>query len=450
MDALPLPPRPNLDQYRKRAKGLVAAAGAGQADAVRTWAEGWLTALTRSLGLTRSPGYQALLKQAVGKLVDRTNTQIAAASRRFGLADAQHLIAGVHGFENWAAFAQHVEAPFKGDSRGREFEAAVDAIVSGDLETLRGLVGARPQMVHEHSTREHHATLLHYVAANGVENYRQRTPPNAVEVARFLLDAGAKVDGLADTYNGNHWQTTMNLLVSSAHPAGAGLMTALVEILLDYGAAINGLADDESPLLTALDFGYIDAAETLARRGARVDAVTTAAALGRLDLVCAFVLDANTLATGVPLVAPPWVKLGAERRPLDRTATAHIAFALAWACKFQRREVATFLLDAGVGADATDGYGMTALHWAAANGLVDLIPRLLSLGAPLEVENIWGGTVLDSTAYFAELQPVTGVNYPAVLELIANAGADLRVLEGYPPESRVVAEFMRKRRRTSG
>jgi hypothetical protein len=450
MDALPLPPRPNLNQYKKRAKELVAAAHAGHGEAIDAWAERWLTALTRSLGLTKSPGYEALLKRAIGVLVDRTNKTIAAAPGRLGLADAQHLIAGVHGFENWAAFGRHLEAPFKRDSRGREFEAAVDAVVSGDLETLRGLVGARPQIVHEHSTRAHHATLLHYVAANGVENYRQRTPPNAVEVARCLLDAGARVDGLADTYGHDHWQTTMNLLVSSAHPAGAGLMTALVEVLLDYGAAVNGLQDDESPLLTALDFGYIDAAETLVRRGARLDNVPSAAALGRLDLVRAFVVDANTLAAGVPLVAPAWVKVGKDRRPLERTPTAHLAFALAWACKFQRREVASFLLDAGVSPTAKDGYNMTALHWAAANGLMDLISRLLSLGAPLEVENIWGGTVLDSTAYFAESQPVTGVDYPAVLEMLATAGAELRVLDGYPVESRVVAEFLRRRRRTIG
>src|SRR5579864_8336773 len=348
MDTLPLPPRPNLDQYRKRAKDLVAAARSGQAGAVRAWADDWLTALTKALALTESPGYGALLRHATDVLVDRTNKQIAAASHRFDLADAQHLIAGVHGFENWAGFARHVEAPFKGDSRGREFEAAVDAVVCGDLETLRRLVAARREIIHQHSTREHHATLLHYVAANGVENYRQRTPPNAVEVARFLLDAGASVDALADTYNRNHWQTTMNLLVSSAHPAGAGLMPALVEVLLDHGAAINGLHDDESPVLTALDFGYLDAAETLVQRGARVDNVPTAAALGRLDLVRAFVVDANTLAADVPLVAPAWVKIGKERLPLEQAPTAHIAFALAWACKFRRREVAAFLLDAGV------------------------------------------------------------------------------------------------------
>jgi hypothetical protein len=34
---------------------------------------------------------------------------------------------------------------------------------------------------------------LHYVAANGVEGYRQKTPKNAVKVAEILLNAGAEV-----------------------------------------------------------------------------------------------------------------------------------------------------------------------------------------------------------------------------------------------------------------
>jgi len=40
--------------------------------------------------------------------------------------------------------------------------------------------------------REHGATLLLYVGANLVEGYRQKSPPNAVEVARVLLEAALK------------------------------------------------------------------------------------------------------------------------------------------------------------------------------------------------------------------------------------------------------------------
>ena len=44
---------------------------------------------------------------------------------------------------------------------------------------------------------------------------------------------------------------------------------------------------------------------------------------------------------------------------------------------------------------------MTALHWAAANGNVSLVQYLIARGAPLEATNEYGGTVLDSTLWFA-------------------------------------------------
>src|SRR5258708_7198052 len=53
------------------------------------------------------------------------------------------------------------------------FEAAVDAIVAGAIAALQQLLRADPNLIHATSTREHGATLLHYVAANGVEEYRQ-------------------------------------------------------------------------------------------------------------------------------------------------------------------------------------------------------------------------------------------------------------------------------------
>ena len=82
------------------------------------------------------------------------------------------------------------------------FEAAADAIVSGAVAALERLLHDDPELVRARSTREHRATLLHYVSANGVENYRQKTPANAVEVAKLLLDAGAEVDAAADMYGG--------------------------------------------------------------------------------------------------------------------------------------------------------------------------------------------------------------------------------------------------------
>src|SRR5207249_10703266 len=125
-------------------------------------------------------------------------------------------------------------------------------------------------------------SLLHYVAANGVEGGRQKTPTNAVEIAKILLEAGAEVDALADMYDVKC--TTMSMLVSSCHPAKAGVQVALAETLLDYGAASKGPGSAwQSGLLTALTFGYVETAEALAKRGAPLADIAAVAGLGRLE-----------------------------------------------------------------------------------------------------------------------------------------------------------------------
>jgi ankyrin repeat protein len=418
MDALPLPPSPSLEQYRKRAKALVTAAKSTDPSAVRAWARAWLESLAKSLGEEPTPFVRDSIERAVAHIEKRVGDRRDGKSKPFGLADAQYLIAEAHGFDTWAAFTHHVEEAEGKRARTDDFELAADAVVTGDLATLQALVRGNPALIQARSRRVHHVTLLHYVAANGVEDFRQKTPKNAVAIARFLLEAGAEVDAAADTYDGGHWQTTMNLLVSSAHPAGAGLMSELVDVLIDFGSTVNGVRGDESPIMTALDFGYGDAAETLARRGANIDNVVTAAALGRLDLVQRFVIDRQTVAQGVPLIAPAWRNLPSDPR-------THIELALAWACKFGRAEVAEFLLDLGVDPASKDGYDMTALHWAAPNGMTTVVRRLLALGAPLEAKNRWDGTVLSSTIHFAVHMPVKGVDYPAVIETLIAAGADV-------------------------
>jgi hypothetical protein len=428
MDTLPLPPRPDLEQYRKRAKSLVAAANSGDPDAIRQWATEWLTSLTRLLGVEITP----FVKGSFDRAVEGLAKEVASRRERgvFALADAQHVVAQAHSYENWAEFAREVEG-LRSDSGKVDFERAADAVVNGDLEKLDELLRESTGLVREHSARKHHATLLHYVAANGVEDFRQKTPPNAIEIATRLLAAGSEVDALADTYGADTYQTTLNLLVSSTHPAEAGLQSKLVEVLLDHGAAIDGLAKDSSPILTALAFAYRDAADTLARRGAAINHVVVAAAVGRLDLVKDWVVDPSTLSKEHgPYVGPYWVHIPDDAR-------GQIELALVWACKFGRVEVAKWLLDVGVDPAARDQDQMTALHWASGHGIMELIEILLGRGVPLEVRNTWGGTVVDSTTWFAANLPSPGVDYARVIERLLEAGADVN--EIYPPLSGIPA-----------
>lgn len=62
------------------------------------------------------------------------------------------------------------------------FEGCADAIVGGDAAALESLLRADPELLRTRSRRPHRATLLHYVAANGVEEERQKTPANAISL----------------------------------------------------------------------------------------------------------------------------------------------------------------------------------------------------------------------------------------------------------------------------
>jgi hypothetical protein len=439
MDTLPLPPCPDLAQYKKRAKELVKAANSRDPAAVQQWANGWVNALARARNVDDSDFVRDSIARAVRALEERVASAMRAPNARFTIADAQFLIANAHSFATWADLARHIDPTVRTHESAGTFEAAADAVVTGDIETLTELLDEYPDLVHQHSERVHHATLLHYVAANGVEDWRQKTPPNAVAIARLLLERGAAVDALADTYGRDHWQTTMNLLVSSTHPADAGLQAALVDVLADYGAAVDGVKRDSSPILTALDFGYEDAAQALVRRGARVDNVVTAAASGRLDLIKRFVIDPDTLADGVPLIAPAWHHVPDDPKK-------HIELALGWACRFRQNDVANYLLDLGVDKASEGSHRMTALHWAAANGDTQLVARLLALGAPLEAENAWGGTVLNSTLHFAQYIPVEGADYPDIIERLLAAGADVSVVDPEPTGIAAIDEIIARYR----
>jgi hypothetical protein len=213
--------------------------------------------------------------------VSRSADEILAAE--LDEETARLAMARDHRFPDWDAACEHAGEPV--DLR---FEAAADAIQWGELEALRVLLDDLPELVGMRSPFPHHATLLHHVAANGVEVERQlQSPPNAVQIMRLLLERGADADAVCTIY-GEH-DTTMGLLVSSCVPAAAGVQGALVEELCAHGARVNGLDDDGVPLRTAITFGYTEATEALARCGARVDNLVFAAGLGDLDAVRGFV-----------------------------------------------------------------------------------------------------------------------------------------------------------------
>jgi len=149
------------------------------------------------------------------------------------------------------------------------FEAAVEAIIAGDLTKLSELLAANPNLVEARSDKTHRATLLHYVPANGVEDERQRTPGNAVDIAKILLDAGSDID--ATFLDGKSGTTPLVSLVTSVHPHRAGVAADLVKIFVEAGAPVEGLNGDGEPVRLAIEFGYAESAEALIKAGASIE-----------------------------------------------------------------------------------------------------------------------------------------------------------------------------------
>jgi hypothetical protein len=177
--------------------------------------------------------------------------------------DVRLAVARGHGFTDWHASQASRDVRFD-----PQFEAAADAVVGGHAEPLADLVAARPSLVGERSRLGHSATLLHYVAANGVEFRRQESGPRAPAIAEQLLSAGAAIDALANTYGGGTSQTVLVLLLTSGHPANAGVTNPVLDVLLRHGADPNGVNGDGAPLRAARRVGNDGAVARLTAAGA--------------------------------------------------------------------------------------------------------------------------------------------------------------------------------------
>jgi hypothetical protein len=196
--------------------------------------------------------------------------------------EARRCVARWHGFAEWTDVLARSQ-----DRVDLRFEQAADAIVDGDADALRLLLSSQPGLARACSPFGHHATLLHHVTANGIEHSRQwQSPANAVELAEILLGAGADPAATCSSYSAD--DTVLTLLLTSDHPAKAGVQAGLVEALCKAGVNPNGPNDDGAPLWTAISSGYGAAARSLVRCGARLDNIVYAAAVGDLPVVQTF------------------------------------------------------------------------------------------------------------------------------------------------------------------
>lgn len=363
-DALPLPPRPNLDQYRKLAKDLKHACESNEPAAVREWASRWVRTLMRLGGSDITAEVEREINQEAARLERRWREwrEKDEHANDCRLTSAQFFLAREHGFASWPTFAEHIEALTRNDSDVSNFERAADAIINGDARTFEKLLRDHPELVRERSTRDHRSTLLHYVSANGVEDFRQKSPKNIVDITRTLLDAGADVNATSDAYGGG--STTLGLVATSVHPQHAGVQIPLLELLIDRGSRLDqpsAAGNAQSVVNGCFANGQPGAARYLASRGAPVD-LDAAGGLGDLAIVQNYFDEHG--------------KLKSPANEQDMKS------AFVNACGYGHEDVVRFLLERGID-PATDLEVRRSLPWAIYGGHVDIIKLLLQLGLPV-------------------------------------------------------------------
>ena len=98
-----------------------------------------------------------------------------------------------------------------------------------------------------------------------------------------------------------------------------------------------------------------------------------------------------------------------------------LAEALTCACFLGYTSVAEYLIEKGVDPAAGFKTGMNAFHWAANRGQLGTSMLLIKHKAPLEIKNMYGGTILGTVVWSAVNEP-RGEQLRIIEELI-KAGA---------------------------
>ena len=301
------------------------------------------------------------------------------------------------------------------------FSQALAALDGGDIEALSELLDFEPSLVNARvQTVEPPydgyfagATLLHHVAGNPV---RGPLPRRTVEAARLLLARGAQVDapcggGPAQPESGGG--TTLGLVVSGARAHVDGHSEALIDLLLEAGAAMDGAGNGGLMWIalyhTVEHRGQRDVARVLYDRGHPVD-LCFAAGLGLDEEVRGRLSDG-------PGVGDRYYRH--HRRGGEATPAELLQDVLTFAVVNGWPTTTKLLLQAGASPNASRPWGgedITPLHGAAWAGWPALIPVLLDAGAD--------PTITDPRHSSTPLEWARHCKRPEAIEGFALAGVD--------------------------
>ncbi len=338
-----LPANPSLDHLKHQAKDLI-----------------------RQHAL-REPSSAQRLREFHPSLRLATDQEIF--STHLTLGGAQLAIAREYGFATWARLKHHIETPDLSDNlalphheriEDAVFRHAVNLIDAGDVSGLSLLLKANPSLIHQRVLFEggnyfRNPGLLEFIAENPVRH--GTLPPNIVDVAVILLEAGLEHRSVNDT---------LGLVVSGRVPRERKVQIPLIDALCKYGA------DPNSPLQTAVLHGEFEAVYQLIRWGANPD-LPILAALGKTEEFL-------------------------RHLPLSDSGQRHLALSLA--AQYGHPEIVRALLDAGEDPNHYNPPGShshsTPLHQAALAGHLGVVKLLVERGARLDTKDvIWQATPAD-------------------------------------------------------
>jgi len=338
-----LPSHPNLDHLRYQAKDLLKGHAA------------------------RNASIAQQIREFHPRFPQATNAEIFAA--HLALSDAQLVIAREHGFVSWSRLKAQIEKPALSNQldlphheriSDAAFRRAVALLDAGDTAALRAHLQRHPNLVHQHVNFEgenyfRNPTLLEFISENPVRH--GTLPPNIVDVATVILDAGSPLSARNEA---------LNLVATGRVPRECRVQILLIDLLCDHGA------DPASATTAAALHGEFEAVNALLRRGAPVTLPLAAA----LDLI-------NDFHSLLPAA-------GSEDR--------HLALALA--SQFGHVEIARLLLDRGEDPNRYNPVGAhshsTPLHQAALGGHMQLVRLLVERGAHANMRDLlWQGTPAD-------------------------------------------------------
>ena len=393
----------DVKQLKKQAKELVAAARAGEPEAVARFGDLPLKLASAQLVLAREHGYPswpALVRVEVERPfhddIDyyEGRAEGIATAKGISTAEARRELAGRHGFSDWAALKRHVSSLASGEEPAPTFVLAYRALEAGDRERLVELLDAHPELVEMRGT-------------NGNDLFGMA---NDLEITRLLLERGADVN------RGNDYGWT------KLHQAGYGNDVPLAQFLLDAGARTDLYArgDGGTPLITALFWGHREVAELL---GLEPRNLRVAAALGCVEMIDELV---GTPAAGAHRAFyrphggfPAWTPSADPQEILDE--------ALVWAAKADRVEAIDRLVELGARIEA-DPYRGTPLSWAAANGRVAAVRRLVELGADVNQPTTFGGPDHGEGVFALHLAAQAGQE--GAVDVLLELGADATPRDG--------------------